>query len=170
VRRFSSKIKAAALERPILDVACGSGRNALHFCQLGCTVVCTDKNLDYLTIHSQLAGDGSFRTGPGRLILKQLDLIRDAWPFGRGTSGGIINVHFFVPSLLPLFESSLAPGGYLLLETPPGHGGNYLELPASGTIRAALTRGFEIEFYRERKVGPPDYDAVSVQLFAQRRG
>jgi hypothetical protein len=57
----------------------------------------------------------------------------------------------------------------LLLETVPGCGGNYLELPKAGTLKTAFERGFNFEFYKEGKVGPPDYDAVTVQLLAKRR-
>jgi hypothetical protein len=83
--------------------------------------------------------------------------------------GGIINVHFLLPALFPFCESSLSPGGYLLLETVPGCGGNYLELPKAGGIRSALGKAFDFEFYKEGKVGPRGYDAVTVQLLARRR-
>src|SRR5258708_29373224 len=170
VRRFSSKMAAAASNRPILDVACGSGRNALHLWQLGCTVICIDNDLQRLTAQNPSLSPGIPTTARQRLILKQIDLLKDPWPFGSSTAGGIVSVHFLTSTLLPLFESSLSPGGYLLLETVPGHGGNYLQLPRSGELRTVLARGFDIEFYRERKVGPPGHGAVSVRLLAKRQG
>jgi len=98
-----------------------------------------------------------------------MDLAHDPWPFGPGTAGAIINVHFLLPALFPLFQSSLIPGGYLLIETVPAHGGNYLELPRAGELRSALQGAFDFEFYKERKAGPGNYDAVTVQLLAKRR-
>ncbi len=69
----------------------------------------------------------------------------------------------------PCFERSLSPGGYLLLETVPGCGGNYQELPKTGALRSALENAFELEFYQERKVGPIGYDAVTVRVLAKKR-
>ena len=105
-----------------------------------------------------------------RLILRQLDFVKDAWPFGPCTLGGIVNVHFYLPELFPSFEYSLSPGGYLLFETVPGCGGDYLELPKAGQLKGLLGKAFEIEYYKERKVGPVDYDAVTVRLLAKKRG
>jgi SAM-dependent methyltransferase len=169
VQTFAPKMAEASGGRPILDVACGSGRNARPFFRLGCTVICVDRDL------SRLQGrklsdfhDLSAAESP-RLTFRQMDLVNDIWPFGVSSVGGIINIHFFLPRLLSDFESSLSPGGYLLLETVPGCGGNYLELPKAGFVRAHLEETFDFECYEETKVGPSDYDAVTVRLLARRR-
>jgi SAM-dependent methyltransferase len=162
VRRFGPKIAATNVGKPILDVACGAGRNARFLATLGCTVICVDKDLTRLQnqeLPLQLSR---------KLILRQTDLVKNSWPFGPCSVGGIINVHFLLPKLLPLFHRSLSPGGYLLVETVPGHGGNYLELPRAQELRIALEKGFDIELYRETKVGPTNYDAVTVRLLARR--
>jgi hypothetical protein len=70
--------------------------------------------------------------------------------------------------LFPFFEDSLSPGGCLLFETVPGCGGNYLELPKAGQLKGLLGKAFDIEYYKEAKVGPADYDAVTVRLLASR--
>lgn len=109
LRKFASRMINAARGKPILDVACGSGRNAIFLTQLGCTVICIDKDLTELRKHE------TYRKGSpslGRLELHRLDLVREPWPFAEGTAGGIVNVHYFVPSLFPYFEMSLTPGGY----------------------------------------------------------
>jgi SAM-dependent methyltransferase len=167
-RRFASKLADAAAGLPILDVACGSGRNAILLSHLGCSVICVDKDLTRLTQRLRLSGT-SFNKASEHLVLWQVDLIKELWPFGPSCVGGIINVHFFVPTLLPLFEKSLSPGGYLLLETAPGCGGNYLELPKTGEVSAILGNAFDIDFYKEGKAGPRGFGAVTVQLFARRR-
>jgi SAM-dependent methyltransferase len=162
VRRFASRIAVAASGDPILDVACGSGRNAALLLELGCRVVCIDK--DQTGLQNQL----SRLPCSGAVTLQHLDLARDPWPFGAESVGGIINVHFLRPALFPCFERSLRKGGYLLLESVPGCGKNYLELPSAGEVQSALGRAFDFEFYKERKVGPHDSDAVTVKAVARR--
>jgi tellurite methyltransferase len=169
VRRFAPTIADAAAGNPLIDVACGSGRNALTFAQLGCRVICVDWDLSSLRTHiKQLRRTGLRKASVG-LSLRQLDLVNDHWPFAACCAGGIINVHFLLPALFPAFTRSLSPGGYLLLETAPGCGGNYLELPKAGELRSAFEPAFEFEFYQERKVGPPGFDAVTVKLLAKKR-
>jgi SAM-dependent methyltransferase len=165
VRRFGSKIADATEGMPVLDVACGSGRNALFLFQLGCTVICIDKDLTRLQTQQHIMCNEV----PARLSSQLIDLVKEPWPFSACTVGGIVNVHFLLPKLFPFFESSLSPGGYLILETVPGCGGNYLELPRAGELRVAFGKGFDFELYKERKVGPRSCDAVTVQILARRR-
>jgi SAM-dependent methyltransferase len=165
VRRFAAKIADASGGLPILDVACGSGRNAFPLRKLGCTVICIDRDLSRLPIPSDLSGPAA-----PELIPRQMDLLKDGWPFRESSIGGIINIHFFCPLLFPAFERSLAPRGYLLLETVPGCGGNYLELPKAGTVRSSFGRVLDFEYYHERKVGPKGVDAVTVRMLARRGG
>jgi SAM-dependent methyltransferase len=166
VRRFASKIVSAAGHAPILDVACGSGRNAVVFSRLGSTVICIDKDLTVL--QNQLSSRKQSLNSSSPLVLHHLDLVKDIWPFGPGTAGAIINVHFLLMALLPCFERSLKPGGYLLLESVPGCGGNYIQLPAAGQVKNTLSEAFEFDFYKEKKVGPPACDAVTVKAVARR--
>ncbi len=168
VRRFASQIATAAEGKPVLDVACGSGRNAMALSELGCPVICIDKDLASLRAHQAHWRNSSLKEASGQLNPYQLDLVKEPWPFAPYAAGGIINVHFLLPALFQLFERSLSPGGYLLLETVSGHGGNYLELPRAGELRAVFEKRFQIDWYRERKVGPHDCNAATVQLFAKK--
>ncbi|MCU1264573.1 MAG: hypothetical protein JWM21_891 [Acidobacteria bacterium] len=162
VRRFASTIADAANGAPIIDVACGSGRNAMIFAEMGCDVICVDINLTRLKNH--LSGQASRFESSSRLKLRTLDLINDPWPFKAGAIGAIINIDFLLPTLFPCFAYSLVPGGHLLIETISGRGGNYLELPGAGEVRSALETGFHLELYEERKVGPKESNAVTVKL------
>jgi hypothetical protein len=169
VRRFAAKLAEAAGGLPILDVACGSGRNAFPLLKLGCAVICIDRDLSRLpTQPPSIPSDLSGPAAP-ELIPRQMDLLKDGWPFGESSIGGIINIHFICPSLFPAFERSLAPGGYLLLETVPGCGGNYLELPKAGTVKTFFEQSLDLEFYREHRVGPDGIDAVTVRMLARMR-
>ena len=166
VRRFASSIAGAANGAPILDVACGSGRNAMIFAELGCNVICVD--IDLTRLKSQLSGQGPVSKFSSRIQCRTMDLIKDPWPFKARAVGAIINVDFLLPTLFPRFEYSLHFGGHLLLETISGRGGNYLELPAAGEIKAGLQNRFHFELYEERKVGPEESTAVTVKAIAKR--
>ena len=169
VRRFAAKIAEAAGDKPVLDVACGSGRNALALAQLGCRVICVDRDLASLQSRLVYLRRTNLRKASARLSLHHLDLVKDDWPFPPGVAGGIINVHFLLPALFPHFEQSLSSGGYLLFESVPGCGGNYLELPKAGAMKTTLESAFEVEVYQERKVGPIGYDAVTIRALAKKR-
>jgi SAM-dependent methyltransferase len=164
VRRQARDLREAAIYGRILDVPCGSGRNSLFLAKLGCKVTCVDIELSKLKEH--LAGHTSLSRN---VRLVKTDLINEPWPFDTDVFAAIINVHFFVPSLLRRFSKSLIPGGYLIIESPPGHGGNYLALPAAGTVRRALESDFDLLFYEERRVGPFSHNAVTVKLVATKR-
>jgi SAM-dependent methyltransferase len=156
---------AAARELPVLDAACGAGRNAFVLAKLGCQVVCVDKDLRRLEEISKQLKRGPLAMLSKLVRLHPMDLTQDPWPFGAAEFGTIINVHFFLPGLLQHFETSLSPGGYLLVETPPGCGGNYRGLPKAGDVRQMLRPGFDIEHYREGRAGP----VVSVKVVARKR-
>jgi hypothetical protein len=169
VRYSAARIVDAAGGAPVLDVGCGWGSNAIWLAQLGAAMICIDRDLSKIESQSLQLCQSPRKDISERLILRQLDLVKDSWPFGPRTVGGIINVHCFLPSLLRCFEHSLSPGGYLCLETPQGHGRNYFELPKAGEIRRLLERGFDFEVYEERPVGPTSCNAVTVRLLAKKK-
>jgi SAM-dependent methyltransferase len=163
VKRFAPLIARSASGLPIADVACGSGRNTTVFLELGCKVICLDKDL------GQLRSQYSAQSFPKDIEAVQIDFHHQPWPSVTNKVGAIINVHFLLPKLFPFFIKSLIPGGYLLIQTVPGCGGNYLQLPKSNELRSTLSEHFEFEFYQERPVGPTAFNSVTVNLLAKRR-
>jgi SAM-dependent methyltransferase len=155
VRRYGKKIAAASHSYPVLDVACGTGRNAIVLTDLGCEAIGLD-----IDISKVMPID--------RFHPCQIDLDSAPWPFKQSELGGIIQVHFFRFRLIEHFAFSLLPGSYLLIETIPGCGGNFRELPKTGELRTLLGESFELEQYQERKVGPVSADAVTAKLLARR--
>ena len=158
---------------PVLDAGCGFGRNAVALASRGLSVVCVDRSADRLNsfIHSGLTHNTELRCREhegGRLYPVVADLKYSQWPFSQNCFGAIICVHFLDTNLFDAFRSSLVPSGHLYIETFGGHGGNYLDLPQVGQLRDLLWRHFQLVFYRERKVGPTDSDAVSVKLLAKK--
>ena len=131
VRECAETLVRASRGKPILDVACGSGRNGLYLASFGCEIVFIDRDLTRLQDH-------------GRFNSFEIDLARAPWPIGPCELGGIVNVHFLLPELFPHFAASLAPGAYLLLETVPGCGCNYRELPKAGRLRQQLAADFDL--------------------------
>ena len=164
----------AACDGPILDIACGHGRNALYFAALGRDVIAADRNLRRLRL--------LFATGKARLINDHgepvvvakihvlcCDFRVETWPFRPVMFGGAIMVDYYSLDILPYLAGSMKPGAALFIETPKGYGGNYLALPLRGSIRAALAERFELENYSERHAGPKLSENVSVIALARRK-
>jgi SAM-dependent methyltransferase len=154
----------------IVDVPCGYGRNAAYIASLGVPVLCIDINDDALEfIKFGINLTTAELKDPNLLNTLKLDLINDPWPFKDESIGAIINVHFFNPRVMDLFLRSLKKGGYLLIETIDGRGGNYLELPTQGFIKIKLTDAFDIRYFIEKKVGPLHSNASTAALLARKR-
>lgn len=169
VERFSERLVKGACGLPIADVACGSGRNALRLCELGCTVLAVDIDISGIERLRDQLGEQDQPTIRDRLKPVMVDLCKDPWPIANHSVGAIINIHFFHRALLQKFADAIIPGGLLLFQTPPGCGGNYLELPKSGVVGAELADYFDFYLYKERRVGPQGSESVTVQLLGQRR-
>lgn len=145
---------------PIADVACGYGRNTKFFVDAGCHVYCIDRNTEALTSIAH-------KYTQEQVTPYEMDFSIQPWPFKPETLGAVINVHYYQKDLVECFAESLKPGGYLLIESIDGRGGNYLELPPEGFIKSKL-QGFELILYQERRVGPADYDAVTCKVLARK--
>jgi SAM-dependent methyltransferase len=159
---------------PALDVGCGFGRNAVALAVRGISVVCADRRLECLTTLAHfgpkyVAEHRRPECRAGNMYPMLADLNSAKWPFRENCFAGIICVHFFNIDLFEMFCTSLISGGYLYLETFGGYGQNFRELPSAGQFRELLSKDFQLQFYRENKVGPMGYDAVTVRLFARKR-
>lgn len=168
VKRLGPRIVDSAAGKPILDVACGGGRNAILLAYLGGDVICIDKDLTKLEAKCSRLQAGPFGEAIRRIRRIHLDLTNDQWPFDPEIVGGLVNIHFLHPPLFPAFRDCLQWGGSLLIQTVPGHGGNYVELPRAGALRQEFEQSISLEIYKEQKAGPEEVDAVTVQLFGRR--
>lgn len=168
VRRFGPEIVLAAKRSPILDVACGRGRNSAWVSYLGGCVTAIDIDLSGIRAHRNDLPPSNLANALRRVELQRLDLVNDPWPYPPSSVGGIVNIHFLHEPLLEAFARSLVSGGLLVLETVDARGGNYRQLPEVGFLRKALGEHFEFPLYRERQVRTPGVNAVSVRLVGKR--
>ncbi len=89
----------------ILDVACGGGRHARWFAQLGFEVDAVDRDA------------ALFVAPPPGVALLQADLETGPWPYAGRCFDAIVVTHYLHRPLLPILVASLEPGGVLLYET-----------------------------------------------------
>lgn len=165
-----SHLFSALKEQRALDLGCGYGRNALLLARLGFDVLCVDRDLNRLKALSQKINE-SLPKPPshplGKLLIVNATADETYWPFPHQSFSLIVCIHF-PKRIRPIrLESLLKRPGYIYVETFGNHGMNYLELPRAGEYRSQLERSFNLEFYRERKAGPPNHDAVTVRLLAR---
>ena len=153
--KIEPKLGSGAL---ILDAPCGFGRNALYLAKRGHRIVAADHDATRLDF---------VRSANPSLHVIQCDLNADGLPFVGGGFDALLIVHF-IPARWSSLLTLLRPGGLLVIETMGGQGGNYLQLPAQGALRSVLGEGFDIEQYRERRVGPAGSKAVVANVVARK--
>jgi SAM-dependent methyltransferase len=168
VRKFGRELVIEARAQPILDVACGGGRNSALLAQLGGRVIGID--IDLQRVEAERIAWETTTLGPAfrDLQLLRLDLLRSTWPYGPSSVGGIVNIHYFQKSLLSKFCTSLLSGGFLILETVEARGGNYRQLPKTGELRAMLDDSVSFLVYKEHRVNVEGVDAVAVKVVGRK--
>lgn len=167
LKRLSEKIRSASTAGGcILDIPCGTGRNALYLAEQGMHVHCIDNSLNAL---SKLKGFAKELSLDHRLTVQQLDLLMNVGSIEQKLFFGIINIDWPQQELLPHFENLLQPEGFLVVETFGDRGENWRCLPKANFYKEQLSPKFLIHYYDEHKAGPVDVDAVTVKLFATKK-
>jgi SAM-dependent methyltransferase len=153
----------------VLDAPCGFGRNAVALAAKGCVVVGADNDCRRLDSLKRVVAElkSSKQTHP-RIFPICADLSDNSWPFVESSFSAVVCVHFPAQEIIENLKGSLQEGGYIYIETFGGQGGNYLQLPKAGELRAALA-GYDLLHYKERSVGPATSNAVAVVALAQKR-
>ena len=96
----------------VLDLACGSGRNALLLAVAGFAVEAVDRDSGKIEALREIAG----RLGLP-LAGKVLDLEEEGVDLGSGTYDVVLGFHYLHRPLFPSLIRSMAPAGILLYET-----------------------------------------------------
>lgn len=149
-----------------LDLACGSGRDAVFLALHGWRSEGWDHDPD------ALARAGALAAGEGvRIGTRVVELEGDAPPADGGPWDVVVVVRFLHRPLLPWIERALAPGGALVYETfrtgqeRHGRPRNPRFLLRPGELREAFP-ALEVERYEEDE---PEGGPVLARLLARRR-
>lgn len=158
-------LRRAATLGPVLDLACGSGRNGLYLAQQGIPVVFADIRAQALDEVAAALGDASAAR------LWQVDFEQGGTnPLAGEQFGAILVFRYLHRPLMPAIANAVAPGGLVVYETftveQARHGRprnpDYLlrheELPES-------FRGWQLLHYFEGEVR--DRDTGNIQALAR---
>ena len=104
VTRHAPQITAGG---SVLDLACGSGRNAFWLAAQGFRVTALDRDAAALAGLADVSG----------ITVVKADLENAPWPFPNMRFEGIVVCRYLYRPLLPLLLQSLSPGGVLIYET-----------------------------------------------------
>jgi SAM-dependent methyltransferase len=101
------------LPGPVLDLACGDGRNGIFLAQKGLQVTCCDRSRQALDKAKQLAATSGVSIQDWLLDLEEegVNLLPE------GAYGGILVLRYLHRPLMPYIKSALRNGGLLLYET-----------------------------------------------------
>ncbi len=130
--------KAATLVtgRRALDIACGTGRNALYLARSGWSVVAVDINPESI--------EAVRKRSEGTIDARVLDLEHHALDFPDESFDLIAMIRFFQPSLFPIVKRLLRPGG--VMATSAKMTGRFAAAP--GELRR-FVEGWEVIFEYE---------------------
>lgn len=150
-------------KHPILDLACGSGRNSIYLATLGCDLISLDidaKRIEQLEEHwsSMQQKKGAIKT-----ICCDAESIK--WSELQLKFGGLIMVDFHSSSALSRVLPYLVDNAPILIKSIDNRGGNYLEMPLEGECRSILGNCI-LEVYQETPAGPENERRVKLRILA----
>jgi tellurite methyltransferase len=108
-----AQLRDGAALGPVVDLACGRGRNALAIAAHGIPVIGVDRSAEFL---GELCGTARERQLPIRAVRADLESA-PAVPIRSGRCGALVVCRYLHRPLAPVLEGLLAPGGWLLYET-----------------------------------------------------
>jgi SAM-dependent methyltransferase len=127
LERVGAALREAAGRGPVVDLACGRGRNALALAREGLPVVGIDRNGELL---SELAERARSEGLPIALARADLEAALGP-PLAARSCGAILVFRFLHRPLCPALAEALRPGGLLLYETFTIHQRDYAHGPSN---------------------------------------
>lgn len=158
--------KIGILNKPILDIACGYGRNGGFLAYNNYRVVFIDNDIECLKcirMGKGLSMSGDVDVNNIRVLYKNLN--SGKLPFPNDSVGGIIDVHYYNPLLIREMIRVLDVGGFFCFESISARGKNIFELPDYNFIKGEMNN-FEIISYFERKIVPEEFCKSVIKIFA----
>ena len=98
---------------PVLDLACGDGRNGIHAARQGLGVICCDRSRSALRHARQVAKAQGVRI---RLWWTDLEAPERS-PLPDSTFGAVLVFRYLHRPLIPEIRQTLRPGGFVFYET-----------------------------------------------------
>jgi SAM-dependent methyltransferase len=167
--RQLAELRRASQLGPIVDLACGRGRNTLARAREGIDCLGLDRNRDFLRALGAAAAGAR-----GRVDTACCDLESGyGIPVRPGTCGAILVFRFLFRPLASAIQSALAPGGLLLYETftreqsAHGWGPRRPEFLLEAGELPRLFSGLEVLHHDESPIELPRPEA-SARLVARR--
>ena len=162
--RLLDRVDLSRIPRlPILDVACGYGRNGLYFVRHGYRVVFID--------HDERAlRDIRDRTDVDQDLIRvlKLELCNYEHRIPDRSCGGVILCDYYDDMVVQDLISMVAPGGFLLIKTPGNRGDSWKGKPEFMAVAHSIEDSFDIVYHHERTCKKnPRY--ASLSLLAYRR-
>ena len=157
------RLRAAGSLGPVLDLACGGGRNALAVARAGVRVVGLDRDRERLAALARAAGESRLRVLPVRADLEAGHGI----PVASASCGAVLVFRYLHRPLVAEILRVLRPGGLLLYETFTLHQREVAEHPRNPAFLlepgelAALFSGLELLGDEEAVVRAPRPEAVA---------
>jgi tellurite methyltransferase len=112
------KLRSAALSGPVLDLACGSGRNGLHLIANGMPVVFADVNAEALGRVSQALLRAPHSQHKYLAMLQETDFeTANGQPLEQARYGAILVFRYLHRPLMEDIKAAVKPGGLVIYET-----------------------------------------------------
>lgn len=157
--------KIDILEKPILDIACGYGRNGAFLAKNNHRVVFIDNDIEclkYIKTGKEISKNKEVDMKYIRTLYKNLS--SGKLPFPDNSVGGIIDIHYYNPLLVEEMIRVLDIGGFFCFESISARGRNIYELPDYYFIRHAM-KNFEIISYFEKVIEPKSLCKSVTKIF-----
>jgi tellurite methyltransferase len=156
-------VREGARIGPVLDLACGRGRNALGLSEQGLEIIGMDRNRDHLRELGTLARRRGQVVPSVRTDLETCHGI----PVRRESCGVVLVFRFLFRPLAAAIEDALRPGGILVYETfaeaqrTTGRGPRCADFYLGRNELPGLFPGLEVLAYEEGPIPGPELEFTS---------
>ena len=118
LKRYANELERAAKLGPVLDLACGSGRNGLRLIEHNIPVIFADISAEALRQVELSLAEEPYRKNAATATLWQVDLEQPGInPLDGRMFGAIVAYHYLHRPLLDSIKQAVYPGGMVIYET-----------------------------------------------------